>query len=70
MRSCRRSRWDFSESIKSPERPTNTEAAKEIQQRLASLEAERAKQDQIWTQPVVEKDTRDIKNTSNPNQSK
>ena len=69
MRSCRRNRWDYNVSINT-ERPTNTEAAKELQQRLASLEAERTKQDQIWKEPIVEKDTRDIKNTSNPNQSK
>lgn len=62
MRSCRKNRWDFNHSIK-VEQPTNTEAAKEIQQRLASLEAERTKQDQIWKEPVVE-------NISNPNQSK
>jgi hypothetical protein len=67
MRSCRRNRWDFSESIKSPERPSNTEAAKELQQRLAALEAERTKQDQIWTQASIPE--QDIKNTSNLKQS-
>jgi hypothetical protein len=68
MRSCRRNRWDFSESIKSPERPSNTEASKEIQQRLAALEAERTKQDKIWTQALTPE--QEIKNASNLNQSK
>ena len=68
MRSCRRNRWDFSESIKSPERPNKTEASKEIQQRLAALEAERTKQDKIWTQ--ISTPEQDIKNTLNIKQSK
>ena len=67
MRSCRRNRWDYNISINT-ERPTNTEAAKELQQRLASLEAERTKQDQIWTQPSSPE--KDIKNTSNLKESK
>jgi hypothetical protein len=67
MRSCRRNRWDYNVSINT-ERPSNTEAAKELQQRLASLEAERMKQDQIWTQASTPE--KDIKNTSNLNQSK
>lgn len=60
MSRCGVNRWGPGTTC---ERPTNTEAAKEIQQRLALLEAERTKQDQIWTQPLVEKNTADIKNS-------
>jgi len=31
------------------ERPTNTPASKELQDRLKQMQAERAKQDQMWT---------------------
>lgn len=49
MSRCGVNRWGPGTTC---ERPTNTEAAKEIQQRLALLEAERTKQDLIWTQPI------------------
>jgi len=48
MSRCGVNRWGPGTTC---ERPSNTEAAKEIQQRLAKLESERTKQDQIWTQP-------------------
>jgi len=49
MSRCGVNRWGPGTTC---ERPTNTEASKEIQQRLAALEVERTKQDQIWTQPA------------------
>lgn len=37
------------------EKPSNTESAKQLQERMAKLHAERAKQDAIWTiQPEPE----------------
>ena len=47
MSRCGVNRWGPGTTC---ERPINTEAAKEIRERLAVLEAERKKQDQIWTQ--------------------
>ena len=47
MSRCGVNRWGPGTTC---ERPINTEAAKEIRERLAVLEAERTKQDQIWTQ--------------------
>jgi hypothetical protein len=32
------------------EKPSNTEAAKELQARIAAMQAERTKQDSIWIQ--------------------
>ena len=49
MSRCGVNRWGPGTTC---ERPINTDAAKEIQQRLAKLEAERTKQDQVWTQPA------------------
>ena len=63
MRSCRRARWDFSQSIKVPDRPPNTESAKELQEKLAKLDAERKKQDQIWLQPASNASTQDTTST-------
>jgi hypothetical protein len=65
MSRCGVNRWGPGTTC---ERPVNTEASKEFQQRLAALEAERIKQDKIWTQPSNPE--QDMKNTSNPNQSK
>lgn len=64
MSRCGVNRWGPGTTC---ERPINSEAAKELQQRLASLEAERTKQDKIWTQ--TEQVEPVIKNTSNLNQS-
>jgi hypothetical protein len=64
MSRCGVNRWGPGTTC---ERPINTEASKEIQQRLASLEAERTRQDQIWTQASTPEQT--IKNNSNLNQS-
>ena len=61
MSRCGVNRWGPGTTC---ERPINTEASKEIQQRLAALEAERSKQDKIWTQSEPT-----IKNNSNINQS-
>jgi hypothetical protein len=61
MSRCGVNRWGPGTTC---ERPVNTEAAKEIQQRLALLEAQRAKQDQIWTQPSSPEPEPTIKNSS------
>jgi hypothetical protein len=66
MSRCGVNRWGPGTTC---ERPVNTEAAKEIQQRLALLEAQRAKQDQIWTQPsAVEPNIKNssLSKTTNP----
>ena len=34
------------------ERPKNTESVKELQARLASMNAERSKQDRMWEEPI------------------
>ena len=46
------------------ERPSNSEAAKDLQAKMAAIQAERDKQDLIWIQddPKLEKD--DIKKKS------
>jgi len=36
------------------ERPANTVASKELQQRLTALNAERSKQDKMWEEPVIQ----------------
>ena len=67
MSRCGVNRWGPGTTC---ERPVNTEAAKEIQHRLAALEAQRAKQDQIWTQPSSSEPEPTIKNSSLSNTTK
>ena len=48
------------------ERPTNTPASKELQDRLKQMQAERAKQDKMWdtdTLTSIVPDTQTLKNT-------
>jgi hypothetical protein len=46
----------------------NSESAKEIQERMAALNAERAKQDQMWnTVDTTETDSKKLDNTTNTN---
>ncbi len=40
------------------ERPTNTQASKELQERLEKMRQERSLQDTMWTEPVTEKGTK------------
>jgi hypothetical protein len=47
------------------ERPTNTPASKELQERLAKMRQEREKQDTMWTEPV--KEEKSIFQTSSQN---
>ena len=50
------------------ERVNNSESAKEIQERMAALNAERAKQDQMWnTVDTTETDSKKLDNTTNTN---
>jgi len=56
MSSCSKKRWGPGTTC---ERPTNTEAAKELQQRVANLQAMRKKQDEIWTVPEPMKNSGD-----------
>jgi hypothetical protein len=47
------------------ERVSNSESAKEIQERMAALNAERAKQDQMWnTVDTTETDSKKLDNTN------
>ena len=47
------------------ERASNSESAKEIQERMAALNAERAKQDQMWnTVDTTETDSKKLDNTN------
>jgi len=48
MSSCAVNRWGPGTTC---ERPKNTEAVKEMKDRMAALQAERAKQDQMWIIP-------------------
>ena len=45
--SCSVNRWGTGTTC---ERPSNSEAAKELQARIAAMSQERAKQDMMWTQ--------------------
>ena len=45
--SCSVNRWGKGTTC---ERPSNSEAAKELQARIAAMSQERAKQDMMWTQ--------------------
>jgi hypothetical protein len=45
--SCSVNRWGKGTTC---ERPSNSEAAKELQTRIAAMSQERAKQDMMWTQ--------------------
>jgi hypothetical protein len=48
------------------ERVSNSETAKEIQERMAALNAERAKQDQMWnTVETSETEGKKLDNTTN-----
>ena len=48
------------------ERVPNSETAKEIQERMAALNAERAKQDQMWnTVETTETERKKLDNTTN-----
>ena len=50
------------------ERVSNSETAKEIQERMAALNAERAKQDQMWnTVETTETESKKLDNTTNTN---
>jgi hypothetical protein len=46
MSKCGRNRWGPGTTC---EKPTNTEAAKELEERISAMTKERAKQDQMWT---------------------
>jgi len=47
------------------ERVSNSESAKEIQERMAALNAERARQDQMWnTVDTTETDSKKLDNTN------
>ena len=48
MSRCNINRWGPGTTC---ERPQNTEAVKEMKAKLEAMQKERAKQDQIWTQP-------------------
>jgi hypothetical protein len=48
--SCSVNRWGKGTTC---ERPSNSEAAKELQARIAAMSQERAKQDMMWTQSSV-----------------
>jgi len=51
------------------ERPTNTAASKELQERLAALNAERSNQDSMWgTQSNQSTETKQLKQSKQPNQ--
>ena len=54
------------------ERPTNTAASKELQERLAALNAERSNQDSMWgtqsTQSTEIKQLKQSKQSKQPNQ--
>ena len=43
------------------ERPANTVASKELQQRLTALNAERSKQDKMWEEELVIKTVETVK---------
>jgi hypothetical protein len=47
MSKCGVNRWGAGTTC---EKPTNTESAKELQARIAAMNQERAKQDNMWTQ--------------------
>jgi hypothetical protein len=47
MSRCSVNRWGSGTTC---ERPVNTEASKELQERLSMMAQERAKQDKMWTQ--------------------
>ena len=49
---CARRRWGQGTTC---ERPTNSPAAKEMQDRLAQMKAERASQDGMWNDPTPAK---------------
>jgi hypothetical protein len=46
---CARRRWGQGTTC---ERPTNSPASKELQDRLAQMKAERASQDGMWNDPT------------------
>jgi len=48
MSSCSRNRWGPGTTC---EKPVCTEASKELEARIAKMNQDRAKQDQMWTQP-------------------
>ena len=51
MSRCNINRWGPGTTC---ERPQNAEAVKEMKAKLEAMQKERAKQDQIWTQPEPE----------------
>lgn len=55
--SCSVNRWGTGTTC---ERPSNTEAAKELQTRIAAMAQERAKQDAMWTQSSAKPASSDI----------
>ena len=60
MSRCNINRWGPGTTC---ERPQNTEAVKEMKAKLEAMQKERAKQDQIWTQPEPEVKPTGISNT-------
>jgi hypothetical protein len=54
MSACTRCRWGTGTTC---EKVVDTEASLEMKQRLASIQAERAKLDSMWTTTVVEEST-------------
>lgn len=52
--SCSINRWGKGTTC---ERPSNSEAAKELQARIAAMSQERAKQDMMWNSSTPSSDT-------------
>lgn len=68
MSSCSKKRWGPGTTC---ERPINTEASKDFRERLAKLEADRAKQDLMWI--TSESQSEPVKNNAeqvNPSTAK
>lgn len=57
---CARKRWGQGTTC---ERPSNSPAAKEVQDRLAQMKAERASQDGMWNDPTAAQST-DLQTTN------
>jgi hypothetical protein len=62
MSRCALNRWGPGTTC---ERPTNTEAAKEIQLKIKAMQDERAKQDSIWNQQGLNTEKQNKVNENN-----
>ena len=65
MALCGMKKWANCPGTNRDSRPTNTEVSKELQAKMAAMNAERAKQDQMWNVPETSSS-----NTSDPKASK